>query len=60
MQKKIIDVLEIRQCVTMDKSANNFEDVEDTMSSVYNAWRKNEKPEYQKNCAVEKIYGRLL
>lgn len=24
----------------MDKSVNNFDDVDDTMSSVYNAWRK--------------------
>lgn len=24
----------------MDKSGNNFDDVDDTMSSVYNAWRK--------------------
>jgi hypothetical protein len=29
---------------TMDKSVNNFDDVDDTMSSVYNAWRKNQNP----------------
>lgn len=36
--------------MTMDKSVNNFDDVDDTMSSVYNAWRKRFTHRYhQKN-----------
>lgn len=35
----------MEKSVTVDKSVNNFDDVDDTMSSVYNAWRKKSKPQ---------------
>lgn len=35
----------------MDKSVNNnFDDVDDTMSSVYNAWRKQTKYSQPASC----------
>lgn len=42
----------------MDKSVNNFDDVDDTMSSVYNAWRK----KLSRNILIankEKIYTQI-
>jgi hypothetical protein len=47
-------------CVTMDKSVNNFEDVDDTMSSVYNAWRKKLKLESRESSVAIKIYTFIL
>lgn len=44
IKSKIVLVEETTESFTaMDKSVNNFDEVEDTMSSVYNAWRKKSK-----------------
>lgn len=48
--------------MTMDKSVNNFDDVEDTMTSVYTAWRKKSKPQrgHLISCNEKKSISRSL
>lgn len=54
-QKKVFFMIEniVFVWTAMDKSVNNFDDVDDTMSSVYNAWRKQSKPRTKKNLYLD-------